>query len=250
MRSIMKKCPFLAFSLLAILLATSLDVAANDENSGSGTVAEKIPVPNYEYFRLAEDDRWLATSPTNAEVGDQVRYSGGALMKDFYSPALDRTFDFILFVTGIERLGDADAANVADPHAGLVDARHGSPAGDPHGSQPVPVLAVKAPAPGDIDPLVGGLTIGEVAGSGESLAGQAVSIRARVMKVSLQILGKNWVTLQDGTGTAPDDHLVAVTDEVIEPGDLVTVNGTVRTNLDIGAGYNYKVVLEDAIFSE
>jgi hypothetical protein len=246
MKSIMKILGFLALSLLAMSFAA----AANDESSGAGTVAEKIDVPNYVYLRLAEDDRWLASSPTDVIVGDQVKYGGGALMKDFYSPTLDRTFDFILFVTDIEHLDDTTVASEADPHAGLSGALPPGPAVDPHGPPVAAVTAVTSPAPGDIAPLVGGLTVGEVMGSGESLAGQEVSLRARVMKVSPQILGKNWVTLQDGTGTAPDDHLVAMTDEVVAPGDLVTVKGTVRNDVDIGAGYNYKVLLEDASFSK
>jgi len=33
-------------------------------------------------------------------------------------------------------------------------------------------------------------------------------------------------------------------------GSTVSVSGIVRTNVDIGAGYQYRVILEEATFSE
>ena len=70
------------------------------------------------------------------------------------------------------------------------------------------------------------------------------------MKVSLDISGKNWITLQDGTGTAPNNKLIATTSEVVAVGDLVTVTGVVHTDVDLGSGYNYSVLLEEAKFTQ
>ncbi len=61
---------------------------------------------------------------------------------------------------------------------------------------------------------------------------------------------KNWITLEDGTGTAPDNKLVATTKESINIGDTLTVKGILKTNVDLGAGYNYKVIIEDAKFTK
>ena len=36
---------------------------------------------------------------------------------------------------------------------------------------------------------------------------------------------------------------------MVAPGDLVIVKGTVNTDVDLGYGYEYKVLLEDASFS-
>ena len=78
---------------------------------------------------------------------------------------------------------------------------------------------------------------------------QVVSLNARVIKINKAIMGRNWITLQDGTGTAPDNKLLATSQEVVSPGDLVTVKGTVSTDIDLGYGYKYKVLLEEATFS-
>ncbi|GAB4348628.1 MAG: hypothetical protein Kow006_09520 [Gammaproteobacteria bacterium] len=44
---------------------------------------------------------WLAAPQTNVKVGDQVSWSGGSAMTNFSSKSLDRTFDKILFVAGV-----------------------------------------------------------------------------------------------------------------------------------------------------
>ena len=63
-------------------------------------------------------------------------------------------------------------------------------------------------------------------------------------------MGKNWVTLQDGTGAEPDNKLIATSEELVSPGDLVIASGTLRYDADIGSGYKYKVLLEKAIFTK
>ena len=60
------------------------------------------------------------------------------------------------------------------------------------------------------------------------LKDQSVSLRARVIKVSENILGSNWITLQDGTGTEVDSKLLATSTELVSPGDLVIASGIIR----------------------
>lgn len=216
---------------LAAILIPQLLCAAD---STRGTVAETIDVGTYVYIRLAEGDKWLATSPLEVRVGDRIEFTGGAPMKDFYSPRLDRTFPDILFVS---RLNVVDAAEAAGHHAGVVP-------GGPHGNAVGPAAA--PPRPGEISRPEGGMTIREIMTAKETIAGQQVVVRARAMKVSMNILDRNWVTLQDGTGTAPADRLVATTAETVEPGETITVTGTINRDVDIGSGYRYELLLEDA----
>ena len=101
-----------------------------------------------------------------------------------------------------------------------------------------------------MQPLEGGKTIAVIYAEHEQIEGQEVSLRAKVIKFSPNILGINWVTLQDGTGTAVESSLVVTTSETLAIGDEVVVTGMVKTNVDIGAGYVYKVMLEGATFSQ
>ena len=119
---------------------------------------------------------------------------------------------------------------------------------DPHAV--AKTAAAVAPKAGEITPLEGGKTIAVVHAESEQLKNQQISLRARVMKVSTNIMGKNWITLQDGTGTAPNNRLIATCSEMAGVGDLVTVTGVIHTNIDLGSGYNYSVLVEEATFTK
>jgi hypothetical protein len=117
---------------------------------------------------------------------------------------------------------------------------------DMQAAKPDPVIA---PAPGDIQALKDGKTVNTLFTEAADLDGQVVSLNARVMKVNANIMGKNWITLQDGTGTDPDNRILATSQESVAPGALVVARGTVVTDVDLGYGYQYKVLLEEATFS-
>jgi hypothetical protein len=61
-------------------------------------------------------------------------------------------------------------------------------------------------------------------------------------------MGKNWVHLRDGSGTAVDrtNDILVTTMESAKLAEEVTVRGIVRTDMDFGAGYAYKVLIEEA----
>jgi hypothetical protein len=210
---------------------------ANNENTGTGTVAETMTSGGYVYVRLEEDDSWVASTVIPVSIGDKVRYMGGSLMNNFTSNSLNRTFESILFAGRLEviNLTNADAHSTAaanDPHAVAKS------------------IAAVAPAAGEIAPLEGGKSISDIHTESEKLKDQQTALRARVMKVSKNIMGKNWITLQDGTGTEPNNKLIATTSEIVAVGDLVTVTGVVHTDVDLGSGYNYSVLLEEATFTK
>ena len=101
-----------------------------------------------------------------------------------------------------------------------------------------------------VEPLDGGMTIAEIIAAYEQIEGQEVSLRARVTKFSANILEKNWITLQDGTGTAPNDKITATTMETVKTGEVFTIEGIVKTDVNLGGGYLYKVLLEEARFTQ
>jgi len=168
--------------------------------------------------------------------GDPIEYSGGAEMLNFHSKSLDRTFDSIWFVQKVSvSRQDLPQQAAARGHAPI-------PSNIPQST------AIAAPAPGSIEKLDGGKTIEEILADPAALNGQAVSLRAKVIKVSPKIMGKNWVTLQDGTGTAPDDKLIATSSEMVTVGEVVTATGTLENDVDLGYGYRYTALLEEATF--
>ncbi|MFC1779617.1 hypothetical protein ACFLZU_04710 [Thermodesulfobacteriota bacterium] len=72
----------------------------------------------------------------------------------------------------------------------------------------------------------------------------------QVVKLSTNILSKNWITLQNGKGTVPDDKRVVTSSETVAVDDELIVKGLAKTNVDIGAGDNCKVPLEEVSVSK
>lgn len=224
--------------ICALLLAAPMAMSAGSAPQ-IGTVSESIEAGSYVYLKLEEQGIWIAATSFSVSAGDQVQFSGGSEMRDFYSKSLDRTFETVFFVQNAA-LASADAVKM---HAPVVMK---SGAGMPSRSA-APQL--QAPVAGEITPLTEGKTIADIIADSAGLEGQEVKVNARVMKVSKHILGKNWITLQDGTGTPPGNKLVVTSQELPSKGDVLIATGTVKTDIDIGSGYKYKVLLEETVFS-
>ena len=97
--------------------------------------------------------------------------------------------------------------------------------------------------------MTGGHTIADLFANQATLANTAVAVRGKVVKYNRQILGHNWLHLQDGTGSAGTDDLTVTTDADVELGAIVVVRGTLATKRDFGAGYKYDVLVENATVS-
>ena len=57
---------------------------------------------------------------------------------------------------------------------------------------------------------------------------------------------KNWVHIQDGTKDAGKFDLTVTTQDSVKVGDVVIFEGVAAFNKDVGAGYFYEILLEDA----
>ena len=226
-------------SILVIFICLTLPAISLASETGpqSGKVAETIDAGSYVYIKL-EDGVWIAANSFAVSRGDTIQYDGAMEMNDFHSKALDRSFDSILFVSEASIEGAAPVVKPAPPP------------GNPHGKTRFDKRVVaKAPVAGEIKALKGGKTIADIYAEADDLNGKAISLNAKVIKVNKSIMGKNWITLQDGTGTESGNKIVATTQELVEPGDIVTVKGTLKTDVDLGRGYHYDVMLEESTFA-
>lgn len=205
----------------------------------SGTVAESMDAASYTYLRVTTADRgdvWAAASKFPVAVGDRVTLAVDMPMENFHSDSLNRDFPLIYFASAVTQ----GAASAAGDGQAL-------PPGHPPMGMGGPKAAVTAPTE-PIAPPAGGLSVADVWAKKQSLAGQSVTVRGKVMKFNGGIMGRNWVHLQDGTGSDKDGthDLTVTTDAVVKPGDIVTVRGTLSLDKDFTAGYKYAVILESA----
>jgi hypothetical protein len=90
--------------------------------------------------------------------------------------------------------------------------------------------------------------VAEVIGKRTELKDKPVLLRGKVVKVTSAVMGKNWLHLRDGSGSAKDNtnDILVTTKEETSVGAIVVARGVVRTDVDLGSGYAYKVLIEDA----
>ena len=89
---------------------TTTTTTANPPATGAsnlptgGKVLRAMHAGGYTYMELENEGRqfWIASSMVNVKHNDRVTWASAALMKDFKSTSLRRTFDEILFVTAVK----------------------------------------------------------------------------------------------------------------------------------------------------
>ncbi len=206
----------------------------------TGTVVETMDSGGYTYVQLdtGSEKLWAAAPQFAVSVGDTVTVPQGMPMADYHSKTLDRDFDVIYFVGAITA-GDASIPPV-DPDFDAAAAMQSA-----HPSPQVTVAEGEVDFAGLAAPE-GGHTVAGIFSGKSELSGQKVSVRGKVVKFSPQIMGKNWIHLQDGTDHEGANDLTITTSSMATKGDTVVVSGTVVTDKDFGAGYKYDVILEDA----
>jgi hypothetical protein len=209
-----------------------------------GKIVERLDAEPYSYLKLKTDkgEVWAAVPKADKAVGADVEVAGAMPMNDFESKTLKRKFELVYFGT------------LADPNAPVAAAPAGGPgAGEPPANMaaqhaqaaagPSDVGSVKVPKATGADAR----TVAEVFAQRAALKEKGVTIRGKVVKFNEGIMGRNWLHIRDGSGTAgKDNDLTITTAEKAAVGDVVVVKGKVQVDKDFGAGYSYPVIVEEA----
>jgi hypothetical protein len=154
------------------------------------------------------------------------------VMENFESKTLKKKFDKIVF------------GQIVDPAAGPAGGSAAAPPASPQAAAPMaqPIMVAKAAGPD-------ARTVAEVVTGKAKLKDKSVLVRGQVVKVNAGIMGKNWLHLRDGSGSAADgsNDILVTTKDTAALGDIVSIKGTVRTDVNLGSGYTYAVLIEDAV---
>ena len=226
----------LLLAVLATLLIGagwfSADATAQQGASIRGEVLEVRDVDAYTYLRLRTKDgeMWAAVGKSVVRKGAEVTVENAVVMENFESKTLKRKFDRIAFGTLAGAAPASGGGDLAQMHGGFSKA---TDVGD--------VNVAKAKGSD-------ARTVAEIVGKRTELKDKPVTVSGKVVKSTSGVMGKNWLHLRDGTGTAADgtDDVVVTTQDEAKVGDVVTAKGVVRTDVDLGSGYTYKVLVEGA----
>ena len=218
--------------------APSADASGDTVAGITGKVVETMNAGSYTYIQVDDGSKkiWAAAPQFAVAVGDRVVVPVGMAMRDFYSKTLGRTFDLVSFVSSVQVVG-GKAAEV-QPGEGSGGFAHPMPGHDESGPAPVDLS--------NIARAEGGQTVAELFSKKVALAGKEVSVRGRVVKYTPAVMGKNWIHVQDGSGSAGTNDLTVSTSATAAVGNTVLVRGKLSTDKDFGFGYKYDVLIEDA----
>jgi len=208
-------------------------------NVWRGKVVETMDVDNYTYVQLdtGKEKVWAAGPVTPMEVGRELVVSKAMPMQNFHSKALDRDFDVLYFVSSFDNPGDGMAGAAGSPAQGSGAMGGMAAMGDAASHSKVAPTEVAEVAKAD-----GGYTVEEIFAEKAGLDGKPVKVRGQVVKFTANIMGTNWVHIQDGSA----GDLTVTTGDVVAVGDIVLVEGNLTVDKDFGAGYRYEALIEDA----
>lgn len=188
-------------------------------------VLESMDASNYTYIKVQENENefWIAVPQIEVRKGETLFFSKSMEMKNFKSETLERTFESILFVDDIRK--EAESTQIVQPH-------------------PIPTTAKEEQI--KIAKASDGKSIGEIFGQLSKLNGKIIKVRGKVVKFNPDILGTNWIHIQDGTEYQNEYDLLITSDTVVRVGQIITAEGKLITNKDFGSGYSYKALIENA----
>jgi len=227
----------------------SPDVAARKTIALSGQVLESMDAGGYTYVQLKNgaDKVWVAIPLMKVSVGQHLTLIPGYELKNVASKALNRKFDSIIFSAGLENKPVAlSPSAIKMVHEGI-----------PVTSAPAPAAAAPKPKPSQstismvrVTKAKGAnaYTIAQLYSKKAKLEKKEIVVRGRVVKVTTRIMKRNWIHIQDGSGSEArkNNELVITTKDLPKEGDLVTARGTLYNNIDYGSGYKYNLIIQGA----
>jgi hypothetical protein len=197
-------------------------------------VSEVVQGDTYTYLKVKENavEKWVAITRQEINKGDVLYYEGALEMNNFHSKEVDRTFETIYFVSQISKTPISQNSSMESMmggmqgHSGKVESES---------------AGVKLEKP------EGELTIASLFENRTDFTDTEFEIRGVVVKVNNQIMGKNWVHIQDGTISNGNYDLTVTTQENVQVGDEVTFKGKLTLDKNFGSGYFYDVIVEDGV---
>lgn len=191
-------------------------------------VKEVLPTDKYIYVKVGEKDStyWIATLKTEVEIGGSYYYKGSVLQSNFKSKEYNRIFEEVYFVSELipSEHGASYEASMKESGGGIMSAKEGI-------------------EPRDVR-IEGSVRIAELVANPEKYGGETIRVSGVCIKINNEIMGRNWVHLRDGS--KDDFDLVVTTNDEVEVGQIVTLEGIVGLDRDFGAGYQYNIIIEAA----
>lgn len=189
-----------------------------------GLVKDIKQTSSYTYLNIENENEtvWIAVSKTKIDKGEILDVQLGTPFKNFASKELKRSFKELYLVSKYKVNGKAVGGKSSIHNKKVIKAS-------------IVAGSIKK----------SDYNISEIFENKDKLKNKVINIRAKVVKFTPRIMGKNWIHVQDGSGTDGTNDLTITSNETVKIGDVIHIQGTLITNKDFGAGYSYKALLEN-----
>jgi hypothetical protein len=97
-----------------------------------------------------------------------------------------------------------------------------------------------------VDACKGCIKISDLLENKKTYSGKTIKVTGKVTKYNPEIMGKNWIHIQDGSEFKGEFDLTITTDQKVTVGEIITFEGRIVLDKDFGYGYFYNVLMEDA----
>ncbi|MCF6346713.1 MAG: hypothetical protein L3J20_00235 [Flavobacteriaceae bacterium] len=216
----------------------------NQSDIHKAVVQKVLHVDEYTYLRVLEDttEKWLAVPSVQAKIGETYYFKEGMKMSNFESKELNKTFETIYF---IEKIGTEPNPDIITETVTLNNLNLSQEDKINLAKQATKPVLEKENV--KIEHDKGIITVAELYKNKKTHEGEIVMIKGKVTKFNPAIMKKNWIHLQDGTDYNGEFDVTVTTNDIVEVGDVITIEGKVSLDKDFGAGYVYKLIIEDAV---
>jgi len=233
------KNPFFTLLILLITVFSSCQSEqakkqydAIPENTNKITVTEAIPGSTYTYLNGSNgtNNIWVAIRNQPIEIGKTYYYTDALEMKNFHSKELNRDFPSIFFLNSISEQAIQGKAIQGETKMST----------SPMMKNPAKKIEVK------MNTKAGVTNLSELFENKNKFEGKDIIVQGKVAKFNKNILGKNWIHIQDGTDFNGEFDLTITSNEIVSVGETIEIKGKIAINKDFGAGYTYDIIMENA----
>ncbi|MEO1899187.1 MAG: hypothetical protein ABGX68_05295, partial [Methylococcales bacterium] len=88
-----------------------------------------------------------------------------------------------------------------------------------------------------------GNNIAEIHAEKAKLNGKIIRVRGQVTRFAEDVMGKNWLHIQDNSSF---DDLTVTTDNTVAVGDVVVIEGELELDKDFDYGYVFSLIVQSA----
>lgn len=197
-----------------------------DEGVHKIVVTDSLSTSRYVYLKVKEGSKnyWISTWKMPFKKGDVFYYKGGILKLNFYSKEHNTYFDTLYLISKISKVPVFTKTSAIDK----VKTQDNSNSATINNKT-----------------KEGAIALSQLFASPEEFKGKVIKIGGKCTKVNINIMGKNWVHIQEKDKNGKLFNLVVTTQDPAKVGENCYFEGKIDTKLDLGAGYFFDVIMQE-----